>query len=120
LANGQRDHMGDIAGSMRAWAGREPLADYAVIPGAGHLGNLDNPTAFNEVLEGFLQRVQPPGSADGVAAGSPDIEAQAERRLYARYGGRPWALLPEATREHFRRLVVSGIDGQGRPLTASA
>jgi hypothetical protein len=54
-----------------------------------------------------------------VAADSAEIEARAER-LYARYGGRPWSLLPEATREHFRHLVVSGIDGQGRPLTASA
>ncbi len=117
LAHGQRDHMGDIAGSMRAWARREPLAEHVVIPDAGHLSNLDNPEAFTEALATFLNRVQPP--AEPVVSDSAEIEAQAER-LYARYGGRPWSLLPEPTREHFRRLVDSGIDGQGRPLTASA
>jgi hypothetical protein len=38
------------------------------------------------------------------------------RELYRRYGGLPWAQLPERTRDHFRCLVRDKIDGQGRPL----
>ena len=39
------------------------------------------------------------------------------RQLYQRYGARPWDLLDERTRDHYRRLVADGIDGAGRPLT---
>jgi 3-oxoadipate enol-lactonase len=31
-----------------------PGATYQVIPGVGHLANLERPEAFNAVLEGFL------------------------------------------------------------------
>ncbi|QJY48946.1 hypothetical protein [Pseudonocardia broussonetiae] len=44
------------------------------------------------------------------------LDDQAEA-LYRRYGARPWALLPEHTRSHFRSLVQAGIDGRGRPTT---
>jgi hypothetical protein len=43
------------------------------------------------------------------------LEHQADR-LYRRYGARPWAKLPDATREHFRRLVRAGLDGEGGTL----
>ena len=33
LVHGQLDHLGDIALSTRVWAQREPLAEYAAIPG---------------------------------------------------------------------------------------
>jgi hypothetical protein len=46
---------------------------------------------------------------------SRDVEHEAGD-LYRRYGARPWAELPEATREHFRHLVRVGLDGAGRPL----
>jgi 3-oxoadipate enol-lactonase len=62
LVHGDRDHIGDIATGTRTWAQREPLAEYAVIPGAGHASNLDNPELFTAVLEAFLDRV----------AGSPE------------------------------------------------
>ena len=39
------------------------------------------------------------------------------RQLYQRYGARPWDLLDERTRDHYRRLVADGIDGAGRPLS---
>ena len=108
---GEFDRIGDIASGTPAWARREPLAEHAVIPGAGHLSNLDNPEAFNEVLEEFLR-----GVVEGLGdAGSADVEAAAER-LYARYGARPWRLLPEPTREHFRSLVAAGLDGEGVPI----
>jgi hypothetical protein len=41
------------------------------------------------------------------------------RQLYQRYGARPWDLLDERTRDHYRQLVAAGIDGAGRPLRRS-
>jgi hypothetical protein len=38
------------------------------------------------------------------------------RELYQRYGARPWDLLDEGTRRHYRQLVADGIDGAGQPL----
>lgn len=38
------------------------------------------------------------------------------RELYQRYGARPWDLIDERTRDHYRQLVAAGIDGAGRPL----
>ena len=55
------DADGDIALSTRAWAQREPLAKYVVIPAAGHASNLDNPEAFTAALLAFLHRTFPPG-----------------------------------------------------------
>jgi hypothetical protein len=37
------------------------------------------------------------------------------RELYQRYGARPWDLLDERTRRHYRQLVADGIDGAGQP-----
>src|SRR4051794_1012039 len=82
LICGERDTIGDIAAGTQAWARREALAEHAVIPGAGHVSNLDNPEAFTEVLEAFLGRVSSAGSGASVAAGSPDSEAETEQ-LYA-------------------------------------
>jgi pimeloyl-ACP methyl ester carboxylesterase len=59
LIHGVFDQLGDIAMSTRAWAQREPLAEYAVIPAAAHASNLDNPTAFTAALLAFLDRVIP-------------------------------------------------------------
>jgi 3-oxoadipate enol-lactonase len=60
LVHGDRDRIGDIATGTRAWAGREPLAAYAVIPEAGHASNLDNPEVFTAVLRAFLDRTTAP------------------------------------------------------------
>jgi hypothetical protein len=38
------------------------------------------------------------------------------RELYQRYGARPWHLLDDRTRNHYRKLVAEGMDGAGRPL----
>ena len=38
------------------------------------------------------------------------------RELYQRYGARPWHLLDDRTRSHYRQLVADGIDGAGEPL----
>jgi pimeloyl-ACP methyl ester carboxylesterase len=54
LIHGDGDRIGDIAGSTRGWAAREPLAEYVVVPDAGHASNQDNPEAFNAALTAFL------------------------------------------------------------------
>ena len=64
LVHGDRDPIGDIATDTRAWAAREPRAEYAVIRGAGHTSNLDNPAAFTAVLRAFLDRVTAHGLVD--------------------------------------------------------
>ena len=38
------------------------------------------------------------------------------RELYQRYGARPWHLLDDRTRDHYRQLVANEMDGAGRPL----
>lgn len=46
------------------------------------------------------------------------LPERAARKLYQRYGGKPWADLPESTRVHFRNLLAAGVDGAGRPIDA--
>ena len=112
LVHGAQDRLGDIAAGMRAWAQREPSADYAVIPEAGHTSNLDNPRAFTALVTTFLDDLLDPVRP---VDGGRSAEDRAEE-LYRRHGSRrPWHLLPEATREHYRELVATGIDGRGRP-----
>ena len=41
---------------MEKMAGRIPGAEYVCIEGTGHLGNLENPAAFNAAVAGFLSR----------------------------------------------------------------
>ena len=41
---------------MERMASRIPSAEYVCLPGAGHLGNLENPAAFNRALANFLQK----------------------------------------------------------------
>jgi 3-oxoadipate enol-lactonase len=83
LVCGDRDQVGDIAASTAAWARREPQAEYAVIPGAGHASNLDNPDGFTEVLVGFLDRVLPPSElgADRPARPARNRRLRRGRRL---------------------------------------
>ena len=88
LVHGEHDRIGDIAASTRAWAQREPLAQYAVIPNAGHASNLDNPDTFTAVLEAFIDQVLPPAPVE-----PPPDDASVEE-LYRRYGARPGACNP--------------------------
>jgi 3-oxoadipate enol-lactonase len=68
LVHGDSDQLGDIAAGTRAWAEREPLAEYATVPQARHVSNQDNPEAFNTALTSFLDRVLTPAN---VALGRP-------------------------------------------------
>jgi pimeloyl-ACP methyl ester carboxylesterase len=76
LLHGEFDGIGDIASDTAAWARREPLAEHAVVPAAGHASNLDNPGAFTGLLMAFLDRVMPapvvldPARRDEERAGS--------------------------------------------------
>ena len=56
LLHGDNDQLGDIAYGTRAWAQREPLAEYLAISRARHLSNQDNPPAFNAAVTIFLDR----------------------------------------------------------------
>ena len=78
LLHGDGDQLGDIASGTRAWAAREPLAEYATIPAARHASNQDNPEAFNAVLTPFLDRVLAP------AAGDRSFGRWAPDRLYTK------------------------------------
>ena len=60
MMHGDGDQLGDIVSGTRAWAAREPLAEYVVIPEARHASNQDNPRAFNAALVSFLDRVLVP------------------------------------------------------------
>ena len=57
LLHGDADRVGDVVDGTRAWAARDGRAEYAVVPGAGHASNQDNPEAFNAALLAFLDRV---------------------------------------------------------------
>jgi 3-oxoadipate enol-lactonase len=70
LVHGDRDQLGDIATGTRAWAQREPLAGYAVIPAAGHASNLDNPEVFTAVLAAFLDGVTGSPEQDSLLTGA--------------------------------------------------
>jgi pimeloyl-ACP methyl ester carboxylesterase len=43
---------------MRSMAGAIPAAEFVILPGAGHMTPLENPTGFNEAIEQFLTRVE--------------------------------------------------------------
>ena len=59
LIHGAQDRVGDIAAGTAAWAARDPMAEYVVVPDAGHAANLDNPEAFTDALTAFLDRALP-------------------------------------------------------------
>jgi len=54
ITHGAHDRTGTVRKHAPAWAAREPLARYVVIPNAGHMANQDNPNFFNEILLDFL------------------------------------------------------------------
>lgn len=57
LIRGEQDALGNIAKDASRWVARDPHAEYVIIPNAGHMSNMDNPTAFNEAMLEFLARV---------------------------------------------------------------
>lgn len=55
LTHGQHDRTGNIRKIAPVWANRDPHCQYQVVPAAGHLAQLDNAAAFNQVLLAFLE-----------------------------------------------------------------
>lgn len=88
LLHGSDDRAGDIARSTRAWARRDPTAEYVVLPDAGHVSNVDNPEAFTAELRSFLDRALP-------------APAGRRRPWWARIpGGAPWSRRPRTAVPH--------------------
>lgn len=58
LIRGALDRTGNIATAMPRWAAAEGVAEH-VIPGAGHLCNVDDPDAVNAVIHAFLVGLSP-------------------------------------------------------------
>lgn len=56
LLHGEHDIFGNIRIMAQAWARTEPCCEYAIVPRAGHMANMDNPQAFNQLLLDFLHR----------------------------------------------------------------
>jgi 3-oxoadipate enol-lactonase len=57
---GEEDTLTPPAAS-HAMLGRIPGSELCLIPGAGHMSNLENPGAFNEALGAFLKKISLPG-----------------------------------------------------------
>lgn len=55
VISGEHDLAGRVTAAA-ALARRLPRAEHALIPGAGHLPNLDNPGAYNRRVAAFLER----------------------------------------------------------------
>jgi 3-oxoadipate enol-lactonase len=56
ITNGEHE-LAFVRHDAAAWAKREPDSRYKVIPSAGHVVNMDNPEAFNDVLLEFLTEI---------------------------------------------------------------
>jgi 3-oxoadipate enol-lactonase len=52
------DQDADRPKTMAADAKRIPGAGFVIIPGAGHISNIENPTAFNAAVAPFIDKVQ--------------------------------------------------------------
>jgi len=57
LIHGEKDAVKRVRQQAPVWSKREPTCEYAVIPGAGHNANQDNPEFFNKVLLRFLAKI---------------------------------------------------------------
>lgn len=60
LVHGEHDRTGNIRKIAPAWARRDPRCRYVVIPAAGHVVQLDNPSVFNQALLSFLGSLEIP------------------------------------------------------------
>ena len=65
ICHDRHEHLGNVVRTAGEWVAREPRAEFAIIPGAGHNANLDNPEFFNALVLTFLNRFS--ASADNDA-----------------------------------------------------
>ncbi|MFI9629053.1 alpha/beta fold hydrolase [Streptomyces sp. NPDC052042] len=57
LICGELDGTGNVRQAMRRWSDRDPHSEFHVIPGAGHVANLDRPDEVNRLTVAFLTKV---------------------------------------------------------------
>ncbi len=57
LCYGADDRLGNIRKVMPQWRRRDPQSEIAVVPGASHCANIDNPAFFNRIVLEWLGRV---------------------------------------------------------------
>lgn len=55
LICGEHDKTGNIRSAMERWSERDPHSEFHVIPGAGHVANLDRPDEVNRLTIAFLK-----------------------------------------------------------------
>ncbi|MFG3408761.1 alpha/beta fold hydrolase [Streptomyces sp. NPDC048142] len=55
LICGEHDSTGNIRSAMERWSERDPHSEFHVIPGAGHVANLDCPDEVNRLTVAFLK-----------------------------------------------------------------
>ncbi|MFF7253753.1 alpha/beta fold hydrolase [Streptomyces microflavus] len=55
LICGEHDSTGNIRSAMERWNERDPNSEFHVIPGAGHVANLDRPDEVNRLTVAFLR-----------------------------------------------------------------
>ena len=111
LVHGDRDRIGDIATGTRAWANREPLAEYAVIPDAGHASNLDNPDEFTAVLRAFLDRAaaHEPGRATVSPTPAPRRPSGGLVRFFQEMAQSELAARIRISRAHISRMITRAV-----------
>ncbi|MEI7030372.1 alpha/beta hydrolase [Streptomyces pratensis] len=55
LLCGELDRTGNIRSAMERWSERDPHSEFHVVPGAGHVANLDRPDEVNRLTVAFLK-----------------------------------------------------------------
>ncbi|MEK8145542.1 alpha/beta hydrolase [Streptomyces sp. M10(2022)] len=55
LICGEHDSTGNIRSAMERWSERDPNSEFHIIPGAGHVANLDRPDEVNRLTIAFLK-----------------------------------------------------------------
>ncbi len=57
LTHGEHEMPKSVIKANQKWHASVPGSRYYEIPGAGHNGNMDNPEAFNQALQEFLDEI---------------------------------------------------------------
>ncbi|MEU6608621.1 alpha/beta hydrolase [Streptomyces shenzhenensis] len=55
LICGEHDKTGNVRSAMEQWSERDPNSEFRLIPGAGHVANLDRPDEVNRLTVAFLK-----------------------------------------------------------------
>ncbi|MGW5974414.1 alpha/beta fold hydrolase [Streptomyces sp. NPDC055186] len=64
LLCGEHDGTGNVRTAMRRWSERDPNSEFHLVPGAGHVANLDRPEEVNRLIIAFLKALRTRPEAD--------------------------------------------------------